>query len=437
MTEGPTAAELGNLLPIASMLPFALTLLGIALIPLRWPHFWESNRNKGFFSAVLGVPVVLYVATFDGVVVVHTALEYTSFIVLLGALFVISGGIVLRGDLRATPEVNTAFLAVGALLANLIGTTGASMLLIRPLLRTNCPERKHVGHVPIFFIFVVSNCAGLLTPLGDPPLYLGYLRGVPFFWTMRLVPEWLFVVLALLGIFYVLDRLAVAREEPAAAKEDVRHYQPLRIAGGVNFVYLLGVVLAVLFSPALAEGWIRETVRLGAMLGMAALSLATTPAELRKENAFGFGPIQEVAVLFAGIFATMFPALEILRARGGGLGVSEPWHFYWLSGILSSFLDNAPTYLTFAALAQGLHETGQAAVHMAGGPISEELLAAISCGSVMMGANSYIGNGPNFMVKAIAEEQGVEMPSFFGYMAWSCAVLLPLFGIVTLVFFRG
>jgi Na+/H+ antiporter NhaD/arsenite permease-like protein len=277
----------------------------------------------------------------------------------------------------------------------------------------------------------------LLTPLGDPPLFLGYLRGVPFFWTMRLVPQWLFVVLALLVIFYVLDRLAVAREGPAAMERDVRQYQPLRIAGGFNFVYLLGVVLAVLFSPALPEGWIRETVRLGAMLAMAALSLATTPAELRKENAFGFGPIQEVAVLFAGIFATMIPALEILRARGGEFGVREPWHFYWLSGMLSSFLDNAPTYLTFAALAQGLHETGQAAVQMAGGPVSEQLLAAISCGSVMMGANSYIGNGPNFMVKAIAEEQGVEMPSFFGYMAWSCGILVPLFGLVTLVFFRG
>jgi Na+/H+ antiporter NhaD/arsenite permease-like protein len=432
-----TAAELGHLLPTASVMPFVLTLLGIAVIPLRWPHLWESNRNKALFSAVLGVPVLLYVIAFDASVVWHTALEYVSFIVLLGALFVISGGIVLRGDLRATPEVNTAFLAVGALLANLIGTTGASMLLVRPLLRTNCPERKHVMHVPIFFIFVVSNCAGLLTPLGDPPLFLGYLRGVPFFWTMRLFPQWLFVVSMLLGIFYVLDRLAVRREEPPARERDLRDYQPLRIAGGLNFLFLLGVVLAVLLSPALPEGWIRETVRLGMMLAMAALSLAATPAELRRENAFGFGPIQEVAVLFAGIFATMIPALEILRARGGEFGVTEPWHFYWLSGALSSFLDNAPTYLTFAALAQGLHPVGQAAVEMAGGPVPEHLLAAISCGSVMMGANSYIGNGPNFMVKAIAEEQGVAMPSFFGYMVWSCSILVPLFGLVTLVFFRG
>jgi Na+/H+ antiporter NhaD/arsenite permease-like protein len=259
---------------------------------------------------------------------------------------------------------------------------------------------------------------------------------VPFFWTMRLVFEWLFVVVTLLALFYVVDRFAVAREDSPSRAEDEREYEPIRIVGGQNFVYLFGVVAAVLFSPSLPEGWIRESVRLGAMVLMATISLWTTPEELRKENGFSFGPIQEVAVLFAGIFATMIPALEILRARGGELGVSEPWHFYWLSGALSSFLDNAPTYLTFVSLAQGLHEAGQASVHMAGGPVSETLLAAISCGSVMMGANSYIGNGPNFMVKAIAEEQGVEMPSFFGYMIWSCGILLPLFGLVTLVFFR-
>jgi Na+/H+ antiporter NhaD/arsenite permease-like protein len=435
--EGAAAAELGKVLPIASVAPFVLTLLGIAVIPLGWPHLWESHRNKALFAAVLGLPVVLYVAAYDGHVVAHTALEYVSFIVLLGALFVISGGIVLRGDLRATAEVNTGFLATGALLANVIGTTGASMLLIRPLLRTNSPERKHISHLPIFFIFVVSNCAGLLTPLGDPPLFLGYLRGVPFFWTMRLVVEWLFVVGSLLAIFYAIDRVAVSREEPSARLKDLREYEPLRVAGAHNFVYLVGVLLAVLLSPSLPEGWVRESFRLGVMLLMAALSLWTTPRQLRIENGFAFGPIQEVAVLFAGIFATMIPALEILRARGGEFGVSEPWHFYWLSGVLSSFLDNAPTYLTFVSLAQGLHEAGQAAVHMAGGPVSETLLAAVSCGSVMMGANSYIGNGPNFMVKAIAEEQGVSMPSFFGYMLWSSCILLPLFGVVTLLFFRG
>jgi len=412
-------------------------LLGIAIIPLWWPHFWESNRNKGILSALLGVPVALWILALDPAVLGHTVLEYVSFIALLGALFVISGGIVLRGDLRATPEVNTGFLAAGALLANLIGTTGASVLLIRPLLRTNYPERKHIGHIPIFFIFVVSNCAGLLTPLGDPPLFLGYLRGVPFFWTMRLVVEWVFVVGALLALFYAFDRVAFAKEEqPEERIEDVREHEPLSIAGGVNFAYLLGVVAVVLFSPSLPEGWIQDGVRLGVMLAMTALSLQTTPAELRRENGFTFGPIVEVAVLFAGIFATMIPALEILRARGAELGVTAPWQFYWLSGALSSFLDNAPTYLTFVSLAQGLHQAGQAAVDMSGGPVSEALLAAISCGSVMMGANSYIGNGPNFMVKAIAEEQGVSMPSFFGYMIWSCSILVPLFVVVTFVFFR-
>lgn len=435
--EGGTATQLGHILPLASVVPFALTLLGIAVIPLIWPHFWESHRNKGLFCAVLGIPVVLYVGAFDRAVLAHTAVEYVSFIALLGALFVISGGVVLRGDIRAMPAVNTMFLGAGALLANFVGTTGASMLLIRPLLRTNYPERRHVIHIPIFFIFVVSNCAGLLTPLGDPPLFLGYLRGVPFFWTMRLVVEWVFVVVSLLAMFYVTDRIAVAREAKPSRARGERAYEPIRIAGAQNFLYLLGVVAAVFFSPALPEGLIRESVRLGVMLLMTAMSLATTPEELRKENGFSFGPIQEVAVLFAGIFATMIPALEILRARGSELGVSEPWHFYWLSGALSSFLDNAPTYLTFVALAQGLHQAGQAAVDMAGGPVSETLLAAISCGSVMMGANSYIGNGPNFMVKAIAEEQGLEMPSFFGYMVWSCGILVPLFVLVTLVFFRG
>ncbi|MGH7899646.1 MAG: sodium:proton antiporter [Candidatus Binatia bacterium] len=435
--ESHAAGDLGHLLPTWSVAPFALTLLGIAVIPLAWPHFWESHRNKAIFSAVLGVPVAIYVASFDPLVVAHTALEYVSFIALLGALYIISGGIVLRGDIQATPTVNTGFLAVGALLANLIGTTGASMLLIRPLLRTNVPERKHIRHIPLFFIFVVSNCAGLLTPLGDPPLFLGYLRGVPFFWTMRLVPQWLFVVGILLAIFYLVDVRAAAAETPAARAKDVREYQPLRLAGAHNFLYLLGVVAAVLLSPALPEGALRESVRLGAMLLMTALSLATTSRELRKENEFSFGPIQEVAVLFAGIFATMIPALEILRARGGEFGVTEPWQFYWMSGVLSSFLDNAPTYLTFVSLAQGLHQAGEAAVAVAGGPVSEALLAAISCGSVMMGANSYIGNGPNFMVKAIAEQQGVPMPSFVGYMAWSAAILVPIFLVVTLLFFRG
>ena len=434
MHEGQ-AVSLGHTLPFWSIAPFALMLLAIAIVPLRWPHFWESNANKGRVSALLGVPVALYVASHEPTLLWHTGLEYVSFIMLLGALFTISGGIVLRGDLRATPLINTSFLAVGALLANFIGTTGASMLLIRPLLQTNS-ERKHVGHIPILFIFVVSNCAGLLTPLGDPPLFLGYLRGVPFFWTMRLLPEWLFVVSILLVVFYVLDTRAVARESAASLKRDLIEQQPLRLVGGVNALYLLGVVVAVLVSPALPEGAVREVVRLGVMAVMTVLSLVTTSEDYRRENGFTFGPITEVAVLFAGIFATMIPALEILRVRGAELGIAEPWQFFWLSGALSSFLDNAPTYLTFASLAQSLGPGADAAVHLTGGPVSATLLTAISAGSVMMGANSYIGNGPNFMVKAIAEEQGVHMPSFGGYMLWSGAILIPIFIVTTFVFFR-
>jgi Na+/H+ antiporter NhaD/arsenite permease-like protein len=425
---------LGQLLPLWSVTPFVLMLLGIALIPLQWPHFWEQDRNKAILSAVLGLPVAIYVGLHDVAILSHTALEYVSFIVLLGALFIISGGVVLRGDLNATAAVNTGFLATGALLANLIGTTGASMLLIRPMLQTNA-ERKHIRHVPVFFIFIVSNCAGLLTPLGDPPLFLGYLRGVPFFWTMRLFPQWLFANTILLALFYVVDRRAVARETPRDLARDAREIVPLEIRGRRNLFYLLGVVAAVLFSPALPEGIVREMARLGMLLTMTVLSLATTPEEFRSENGFSFGPIAEVAVLFAGIFATMIPALEILRTRGAEFGVSQPWHFFWLSGVLSSFLDNAPTYLTFASLAQSLGPGPEAAIHLTGGPVSATLLAAISCGSVFMGANSYIGNGPNFMVKAIAEEQGIPMPSFVGYMALSGAILLPVFTVITFVFF--
>ena len=436
MSPHAAPEALGLWLPYWSVLPFVLMLLSIALVPLQWAHFWESNRNKGLVSLVLGLPVALVVGASDPHLLVHTCHEYVAFIVLLGALFVISGGIVLRGDLLATPAVNTSFLAVGAVLANIIGTTGASMLLIRPLLQTNVPERRHVIHIPIFFIFVVSNTAGLLTPLGDPPLFLGFLRGVPFFWTLRLLPQWAFTASILLTLFYFIDRRAVGRESPDEAARDIAQLEPLTLAGRINILYLLGVVGVVLASPSLPEGPVADLGPIVAMALLAGLSLATTPRPLREENRFGFGPIVEVAVLFAGIFATMIPALEILRMRGAEFGITEPWQFFWLSGGLSSFLDNAPTYLTFTSLAQGLGPGAASALHLDGGPVSESLLAAIACGSVFMGANSYIGNGPNFMVKAIAEEQGVPMPTFFGYMAWSCGILVPLFLVVTLVFFR-
>ena len=329
----------------------------------------------------------------------------------------------LDGDLQATPRVNTAFLALGALFASFVGTTGASMLLIRPLLRTNS-ERRHVVHTVVFFIFLVSNIGGCLTPLGDPPLFLGYLQGVPFAWTFRLAAEWLFTSGLLLVIYFIWDTRAYARETVADLREDRLAVKPLRLAGGENLLLLLGIVVAAAFLDA---PW-----REAAMVALALASLKRTPRDLRRANHFSFDPILEVAAVFAGIFLTMIPALDLLRARGAALGVREPWQFFWASGVLSSFLDNAPTYLTFLALAQG---QGMAA-EVVGVP--HRILAAISLGAVFMGANTYIGNGPNFMVRSIAESRGVKMPSFGGYMLYSGAVLLPVFALVTLVFFaRG
>ena len=395
-------------------------LLAIAVCPLWLPHWWESNRNKMIISALFGLPVlVLYSVRRPGALL-SMAEEYVSFIVLLAGLFVISGGILLRGDLQATPITNTAFLGLGSLLASFVGTTGASMLLIRPLLQTNS-ERTHVRHTVIFFIFLVSNIGGMLTPLGDPPLFLGYLQGVPFTWTFRLWKHWGFMVVALLAVYFVWDTRQYAREPMAALRRDRAQIEPLRLRGGLNALWLGLVVLAVAFLQA---PW-RES----AIVAMAAISLWRTPSAIRRANGFTAYPIVEVAVLFFGIFLTMIPALELLRLRGGELGVREPWQFFWASGTLSSFLDNAPTYLTFLALGQGLGLAREVV------DVPHVVLVAISVGSVAMGANSYIGDAPNFMVKSIAEEQRVTMPSFFGYMLYSGAILLPLFVIVTVVFF--
>jgi Na+/H+ antiporter NhaD/arsenite permease-like protein len=403
------------------VLPFAAMLLAIAVCPLWVPHWWEPNRNKLLASAVLGLPVLLFYGARHPPALLHAGEDYVSFIVLLAGLYVIAGGIMLRGDLVATPATNTAFLALGAVLASVVGTTGASMLLVRALLQTNS-ERTHVKHTVIFFIFVVSNVGGMLTPLGDPPLFLGYLAGVPFTWTLRLLPHWALMVGVLLAAFFVFDSIQFSHEPLAALQRDRARVQPLRVHGTLNGAWLLGVVAAV---AALQAPW-REVV----IVALAVLSLWLTPRGIRRDNGFSAGPMLEVAALFAGIFLTMIPALELLRERGGELGVREPWHFFWASGILSSFLDNAPTYLTFLALGQGLRLPGE----IVGVPAA--ILAAISVGSVAMGANSYIGNAPNFMVKAVAEEAGVKMPSFFGYMLYSGAILLPLFVVVTLIFFR-
>jgi len=396
-------------------------LLAIAVCPLWVPHWWEPNRNKFIVAAALGLPVLAVYGVNHPAVLLHTAEDYVSFIVLLAGLFVVSGGILLRGDLVATPITNTGFLALGGIMASFVGTTGASMLLVRPLVQTNS-ERTRVKHTVVFFIFIVSNVGGMLTPLGDPPLFLGYLAGVPFTWTFRLWPQWGLMLVVLLAVFFVYDSVQFAREPLAAIRRDRSRIEPLRLRGGLNVAWLVAVVLAVAFLHA---PW-REL----AIVALAAVSLALTPRRIRHDNGFSAGPMIEVAVLFAGIFLTMIPALELLRLRGGELGVRVPWHFFWASGALSSFLDNAPTYLTFLALGQGL----QLRAEVAGVPA--EILAALSVGSVAMGANTYIGNAPNFMVKAIAEEAGVKMPSFFGYMVYSATFLLPLFVVVTLVFFR-
>ena len=406
-------------LPLYSVLPFVAMLLAIAFLPLTLPHWWEPNRNKLVVAAGLGLPVLLLYLAREPRALVHMAGDYVSFIVLLTGLYVIAGGILLRGDLEATPAVNSAFLGTGAALASLIGTTGASMLVIRALLQTN-RERAHVTHTVVFFIFLVSNIGGMLTPLGDPPLFLGYLAGVPFTWTLRLWRPWLTMTLVLLATYFVWDTIQHRRESRAALRRDHTRIEPLRIHGAINGLWLAGVVAAV----ALLHAPVREI----AILGLAAVSLWQTPREIRRANQFTAYPMVEVAALFFGIFLTMIPALELLHLRGAELGVREPWQFFWVAGGLSSFLDNAPTYLTFLALAQGLGLAGD----VVGVPHS--ILAAISLGSVAMGANSYIGNAPNFMVKAIAEAAGVRMPSFLGYMVYSGAVLLPLFGLVTLLF---
>lgn len=421
-----------------SAVPFVLLLGAVAVLPMAAGHWWHANRNKAIVAAALALPVAVYLFTVAGgaAALGHEVEAYASFIVLLAALYTISGGVVLRGDLPPTPAVNAGLLGLGAVLANLVGTTGASMLLIRPVLRINA-RRARRAHVPVFFIFLVSNTGGLLTPLGDPPLFLGYLEGVPFAFTLTLWPQWLVVNGLVLAVFFVWDRRADRGESAAALAEheagpepDVPAHAPLRIEGLLlNGPLLLGVVGVVLLKKYLPFP-AGEAV----MVGLAGLSLWKTPRPWREANGFTWGPMAEVAVLFAGIFVAMVPALALLGEHGAGLGVTEPWQFFWLTGVLSSLLDNAPTYLTMAQLAVAVGGCRDIADLAACRP---DLLAAVSCGAVFMGANSYIGNGPNFMVKAIAEEAGYPMPSFGRYMAVAAAVLGPVFGLVTVLFFRG
>ncbi|QQS11470.1 MAG: sodium:proton antiporter [Rhodospirillales bacterium] len=434
------------------VVPFVGILLSIAIMPLAAPGFWHHHFGK--VSAAWAALFIVPFAAFAGIGVasyelLHTlALEYVPFIILLLALFTVAGGIRITGNLHGSPSLNTALLAIGTVLAGWIGTTGASMLLIRPVIRAN-DDRRHKTHVFVFFIFLVSNVGGALTPLGDPPLFLGFLKGVDFFWpTTHLFAEMLFCAIVLLGGFYALDRYWYSKE--GHLPRDPTPDSPIRIEGGVNVVLILAIIGAVLMSGTWNPGvkWtvyhvdieLQNVVRDVLLLAITALSLKLTRQETRDGNGFSWGPMLEVAKLFIGIFLTIIPAIAILKAgKDGAFGplvalVTRPdgtpinaWYF-WLAGGLSSFLDNAPTYLVFFNLAGG-----DAANLM--GPMALTL-AAISSGAVFMGANTYIGNAPNFMVKAVVEDSGIRMPSFFGYMAWSCGILVPIFVVMTFVFFR-
>jgi len=404
-------------------------------MPLAASQWWHKNPNKILVSVIASLPVLVVVLQCNPDLLTRSLLDYFSFVTLIGSLFVISSGIYIKGEFAGTPLENTLFLAVGALLANVIGTTGASTVLIRPYIRAN-HARRHHAHLIVFFIFLVANIGGLLIPLGNPP-FLGFLRGVPFLFTLSLAPQWLLAVAVLLIAFNFLDEYFFQKEEKATLGHVVEEIQPrrrLEVRGAVNVLYLFGVMGAAMLSGYL--GWPRG-IQEAIMLSMTLLSWYTTPRTLHKANHFSFHPISEVAALFLGIFVTMIPALEILDAHAASLPLRQPWQFFWLSGGLSGFLDNAPTYLTFAAMASGIAGgTAENFAPLLRSSLGTSLLAAISCGSVFMGANTYIGNGPNFMVKSIAEHQGIKMPSFTGYMLYTCTILIPLFIIESVVFFR-
>lgn len=426
-------------IPFLLLIPFGLLLVAIAIMPLIFAHFWESNRNKLIVALVCSLPVLVFLAYHAMWHEIKHALlfDYVPFLILLGALFVITGGINITGDIEAKPIINTGFMAVGAVLASLMGTTGAAMLLIRPLLETNA-ERQYKVHTVLFFIGVVANCGGLVTPLGDPPLFVLYLRGVPFEWFLNLLPVWLFANIILLATYFGVDSYYYyQKESPASIKRDVTEVRPIKITGKINLLLLLGVVLSVAFLNEQYISFFKQNeyakfLREAVILVLLALSLWLTKKEVREANKFSWHPIEEVAYLFLGIFITMIPCLLFLEANAPSLGVSTPVQFFYATGILSGVLDNTPTAVTFYSLALGL---GQQAPKMVAG-VPEVLLKAICIGAVFFGSMTYIGNAPNFMVKAVAEEQGLRMPSFVGYiMQFSAVVLLPLFVLVQLIFF--
>jgi len=424
-------------IPLIALLPFILMLLAIAMFPLFWNHFWEKNKNKLIIAVILSIPVVIYLLS-AGLTdkLFHTIVfDYVPFIILLGSLFTITGGIYLSGDIEAKPAINTLFLSAGAFLASFVGTTGAAMLLIRPVIQTN-RQRKFKVHTILYFIGIVANCGGLLTPLGDPPLFMMYLRGAPFEWFFKLFPEWLFVNIFLLIIYFLVDTYYYKKEDISAIKIDKASVRPLKLEGKRNFIFLIMVILAVAFLneqylSIMHSNHYYKFIREAVILLAAYLSMLVTPKLLRTSNNFTWQPIQEVAYLFLGIFVTMVPCLLYLEWNAKALGVSSPTSFYYYTGLLSSFLDNTPTAVTFHSLATGLGvNTG---VIVAG--IPEEILKAICVGAVFFGSMTYIGNGPNFMVKTVAEENNIKMPDFFSYIfKFSLLVLLPAFIISQLLF---
>ena len=445
-------------IPMWLVVPFAGLLLCIAVFPLVKPEWWEKNQPwaVAFWSILFIIPyAVLYGVPSAAETVLECIInDYLTFIVLLFGLFCVAGNITLEGDLAGSPRVNTIMLAIGTLLSSCIGTTGASMLLVRPIIKMNA-WRKRKSQIMIFFIFMISNMGGCLTPIGDPPLLMGFTRGVPFTWSLKLFPILLFNMVVLCIMFYLIDRLNYRKDIAEGCRPDLsKAGTEVKFEGGHNVIFIVMIVAAVILSGVLptlpvfknAEGAVRgikvfedvtftfpAMIEIAIILLAAWLSFKTTKKEIRVKNHFTWGAIKEVAILFVGIFITMQPALKILTAKGASLGITEPYQMFWITGALSSFLDNTPTYLVFLTTAGTLGATTGIATTV--GIVSEKLLTAISCGAVFMGAVTYIGNAPNFMVKSISDENGVRMPSFFGYMLWSIGILVPVFILDTLIFF--
>lgn len=424
-----------------TVIPFIIMLLVIAIAPLLCPMLWESNLHKLLVTLAIAVPTAIMLV-FIGLgekLVDQLLFDYVPFILLLMALFVVTGGILIRGDIAATPRNNCCFLGIGFMLASLIGTTGAAMLLIRPLLETN-QQRTRKTHTVLFFIALVANCGGILTPLGDPPLFLLYLRGAPFTWFLTMLPEWALTGALLLLIYYFYDRYMYKKEPLSAIRRYMKERTPITVRGKINLLYVALIVCSVVFLnesyiPIMGEPdcpiylkFIREY----ALILIILLSLLTTRKNVRRQNNFNWSPILEVAILFVGIFTTMTPAMIFLNEHATALGLTKPWQFFYCTGALSSFLDNAPTAVAFYTEAAGM-QFAEGLKMVAG--IPESILRAIAMGAVFFGSMTYIGNGPNFMVKSIAEHQGIKMPSFFGYMFFfSLCILLPVYVVVQLIF---